>query len=181
MILPDPRRCRPLSPGEPSIRDASGAECRLQTRAGRPGTLVPALLAATFVLGLAALPAPAAAADGPLAVCTEASRSDRKATCIEEGDMGIEKGLAWVLLDVDTPSIANPGCPAEKADGEAARARLIALMAPGYSLIDSGRRDRSRRARVTIQLADGRDAGSVLIAEDLAQPWRSKGNVWCGW
>lgn len=181
MILPDPRCCRPLFPGDPSARGGRGTDCLSEACAARPGALVPVLLAAIFGLGLAALPAPAAAADGAPAVCTEASRSDRKATCLEEGDMGIEKGLAWVLLDVDTPSIANPGCPAEKADGEAARARLIALMAPGYRILDSGRRDRSRRARVTIQLADGRDAGSVLIAEDLAQPWRSKGNVWCGW
>jgi endonuclease YncB( thermonuclease family) len=181
MILPDPRCRRPLSPGDPSARGGRGTDCLYEACTTRPGALVPVLLAAIFGLGLAALPAPAAAADGAPAVCTEASRSDRKATCLEEGDMGIEKGLAWVLLDVDTPSIANPGCPAEKADGEAARARLIALMAPGYRILDSGRRDRSRRARVTIQLADGRDAGSVLIAEDLAQPWRSKGNVWCGW
>ena len=131
-----------------------------------------------LVLLLIAFPQPAAA-DVP--ICTEASRSDRRATCIAEGDTGIEKGQPWVLLDVDAPSIANPGCAAEKADGERARDRLIALMAPGYTVVDSGRRDRSEKARVNIRLADGRDAGSVLIEEDLAQPWQSKGNVWCGW
>jgi hypothetical protein len=62
-----------------------------------------------------------------VAACTPASRADRKATCVEEGDVGIEKGQAWVLLDVDAPSIANPGCPAERVDGERARDRLIGL------------------------------------------------------
>ena len=116
-----------------------------------------------------------------IAICTDASRGDRRATCVQEGDMGIEKGLPWVLLDVDAPEIANPGCPAEKQEGERARDRLAALMAPGYRVIDSGRRDRTERARVHLQLADGRDAGSVLMEEDLARPWQSKGNIWCGW
>jgi hypothetical protein len=26
---------------------------------------------------------------------------------------------------------------------------------------------------------DGRDAGDVLMAEHLAQPWPNRGNVWC--
>jgi hypothetical protein len=34
---------------------------------------------------------------------------------------------------------------------------------------------------VRVQLANGRDAGEVLIAEGLAQPWLNKGNRWCGW
>jgi hypothetical protein len=133
--------------------------------------------AAVVVLALH-LPAPAGA---KIAICTEASRGDRRATCVQEGDMGIEKGLAWVLLDIDAPEIANPGCAAEREVGERARDRLVALMAPGYQFVDSGRRDRTERARVHLRLADGRDAGSVLIEEDLARPWQSKGNIWCGW
>lgn len=157
----------------------TGASARHGKAAGPSAAAPSHATMVAFLLLAAAIPTPARSAEVP--VCTDVSRLDRRATCIEEGDRGIEKGLAWVLLDVETPSIANPGCPAEKVDGERARARLIALMAPGYSVVDSGRRDRNQRARVNIRLADGRDAGSVLIEEDLAQPWRSKGNVWCGW
>lgn len=165
----------------PPMPFPSGRRTSPRRRLPRTPGRGPRWAAAAALLGgliLAALPLPARA---EIAVCNAASQSDRKATCVLEGDMGIEDGLPWILLDVDAPAIANPGCAAEKLEGEQARDRLLALMAPGYQILDSGRRDRTQRARVHIQLADGRDAGSVLIAEDLARPWRSKGNIWCGW
>lgn len=37
----------------------------------------------------------------------------------------------------------------------------------------------AERALLSIGLADGRDAGRVLMEEGLAQPWPNVGNVWC--
>jgi len=55
-------------------------------------------------------------------------------------------------------------------------------MAGGYRIQDGGQKDRTsdRRSLVRIILADGRDAGQVLIRERLAQPWPNRGNIWCG-
>jgi endonuclease YncB( thermonuclease family) len=68
----------------------------------------------------------------------------------------------------------------ERVKAQASLQRLAELMAPGYSIKGSGRSDRFGRALVDVALKDGRDAGKLLIAEGLAQPWPNSGNVWCG-
>lgn len=122
-----------------------------------------------------------AAADVP--ICSGADRAARKLTCIYDGDTGWQEGRKWRLLDIDAPELGarDASCRAETAIGKRSRDRLRDLMAPGYQILDSGKRDRSKRLLVRVQLADGRDAGAVLIAEGLAQPWPNKGNRWCGW
>ena len=40
-------------------------------------------------------------------------------------------------------------------------------------------RTSDRRDLVRVILKDGRDAGRVLISEELAQKWPNKGNRWC--
>lgn len=84
------------------------------------------------------------------------------------------------LLDIDAPEMHGV-CEAETAMAGRSAERLAALMASGYSVEDSGRKDRTsdRRALVRIRLADGRDAGAALVEEGLAQPWPNRGNVWC--
>ncbi|WP_185982578.1 hypothetical protein [Aureimonas mangrovi] len=51
-------------------------------------------------------------------------------------------------------------------------------MSGGYTL-SGGDYDRYDRRLVEITVADGRDAGSVLLEEGLAQPWPNSGNPWC--
>lgn len=131
-----------------------------------------------FAILIAACPA---LADMP--ICSGGDRAARKVTCIYDGDTGWERGRKWRLLDIDTPELGarDAECKAETQIGRQARDRLRGLMASGYRVVDSGKRDRSKRLLVRVQLADGRDAGEVLIAEGLAQPWPNKGNRWCGW
>jgi len=50
-----------------------------------------------------------------------------------------------------------------------ATARLIALMKNGYTVSGNGKGGYGRRL-VDITLADGRDAGRILLQEKLAQP-----------
>ena len=137
--------------------------------------LVSALLA-TLACAVAL---PAAASTLP--VCAGPDRAARKLTCIYDADTGWEHGVKWRLLDIDAPEIGNrdAGCKAETAIGKRARDRLRSLMVPGYTIVGSSRRDRSKRALVRMTLADGRDAGAVLISEGLAQPWPNTGNRWC--
>jgi micrococcal nuclease len=113
-------------------------------------------------------------------ICSGGNRAARKVTCVYDGDTGWQHGLKWRLLDIDAPEIQDAACPRERALAIRSRDRLAQLMVPGYSIQWNGRRDRSKRALLSISLADGRDAGRVLIEEGLAQPWPNVGNVWCG-
>lgn len=86
------------------------------------------------------------------------------------------------MLDIDAPETSGAECWAEKAIADRAIARLQKLMASGYQLQRTGRKDRTsnRRDLVQLMLADGRDAGQVLMAESLARPWPNKRMRWCG-
>ncbi|WAP67574.1 thermonuclease family protein [Jiella pelagia] len=103
----------------------------------------------------------------------------KRVTCLVDGDTGWAGGTKWRLLNIDAPEVSRPECPREKIVANQATRRLQALLATGYDLDGDGY-DRYRRELVTITLSDGRDAGSVLIAEGLAQPWPNSGNPWCG-
>ena len=62
--------------------------------------------------------------------------------------------------------------------GDRATRRLQELMSGGYTMT-GGDFDRYDRRLVTVTLANGRDAGGMLIAEGLAQGWPNSGNPWC--
>lgn len=136
-------------------------------------------LVKAWILAAALLAIPSAA--HAISICSGPNRAARKVTCIYDGDTGWERGQKWRLLDIDAPELGarDTGCSAETAIGKRSRDRLRALMAPGYEIVDSGKRDRSKRLLVRVRLPDGRDAGAVLIAERLAQPWPNQGNRWC--
>ncbi|MEC5325732.1 thermonuclease family protein [Aurantimonas sp. A3-2-R12] len=128
-------------------------------------------------LALALLTTPALAHNIP--VCSGGDRAARKVTCIVDGDTGWENGIKWRALDVDTPEISSPECPEEKGLGLKARDRLRQLMAGGYTIEWTGGKGKYGRQLARVRLADGRDAGQVLIDEGLSQPWPNKGNKWC--
>ncbi|WP_223999057.1 thermonuclease family protein [Aureimonas sp. SA4125] len=103
-------------------------------------------------------------------------------TCITDGDSGVANGEPWRLTTrsggVDAPEVGRPECAAERTVGDRATRRLQSLMSGGYTM-SGGSTDRHGRRLVTVTLADGRDAGQVLIDEGLAQPWPNLGNPWC--
>lgn len=118
----------------------------------------------------------------PIGVCRGGNRAGRGVTCIYDGDTGWERGVKWRLLAIDAPELSGAECQRELAIGHRSRDRLILLMRPGYAIQWTGMQDRKgKRGRqlVTIKLADGRDAGAVLVSEGYAQPWPNSGNVWC--
>lgn len=115
---------------------------------------------------------------GPIPACSGGNRAVRRVTCIVDGDTGWQDGDKWRIANIDTPEISSPDCANEKRRGYAARDRLRALMSRGYSLTRHGK-GYYGRTLVTVTLADGRDAGDVLIAERLSQSWPNSGNPWC--
>jgi len=77
------------------------------------------------------------------------------------------------------PSIADRACSATPTTAARPAANAVPS-ASGYRLVPNGKLDRKKRVLLDVKLADGRDAGEVLLAERLAQPWPNTGNIWCG-
>lgn len=85
------------------------------------------------------------------------------------------------LLGFDTPEIFHPSCAAEKAMGEAARARMAALVASGpVTSVSFQGQDRYGRdlARVSI---GGQDVTAAMLGSGLARPYAGHRHPdWCG-
>lgn len=102
-------------------------------------------------------------------------------TCLVDGDTGWLDGTKWRIEGIDAPEMDGKAeCAPEREMARASLERLKELMANGYGLRSRGRNDKYGRALVDVVLTDGRDAGRLLLAEGLAQPWPNEGNVWCG-
>ncbi len=155
---------------------------------------VPIAIQSTGLVNIVAIPGfgisaqlGAQVADRPVArhipLCSGGNRAERRLTCIVDGDTGWENGVKWRLTSrsggVDAPEISKPECQAERTAGERATRRLQTLMGGDYELVVEGS-DRYGRQLVVVELADGRDAGAVLIDEGgLAQEWPNSRNPWC--
>lgn len=125
--------------------------------------------------GRAVLVSPSSAIE----LCSGGDRGERGVTCFVDGDTGWEDSRKWCYEGIDTPEVSRPDCEREERAGRAATCRLQELMASGYRIEWSGEEGSYGRELVTITLADGRDAGEVLIDEGLSQRWPNIGNPWC--
>jgi micrococcal nuclease len=110
------------------------------------------------------------------ALSTQAPRS----TCVVDGDTFWLEGEKVRLADINAPETTGAGCPAERALGEAATHRLIALLNAGaFSLVIEGREtDRYGRA-LRVAMRGGQSLGGQLVREGLAEPWRGRRSDWC--
>jgi endonuclease YncB( thermonuclease family) len=113
----------------------------------------------------------------PVCPAPPATRSD----CIHDVDTWWFEGVKYRHSEIDTPEIGHTaGCTAEFEVGLKARDRLVELMAGGFTIEPTGENDRYGRVLATIQLADGREAGEVLVAEGLAEPYGADpATDWC--
>lgn len=110
------------------------------------------------------------------ALCTDAPRT----TCVVDGDTFWLGGEKVRIADINAPETHEAGCPAERALGERATRRLIALLNAGpFTLEIEGRAtDRYGRA-LRVARRGGRSIGQQLVSEGLAEPWRGKRSDWC--
>ena len=110
------------------------------------------------------------------ALCTQAPRT----TCVVDGDTFWLDGEKVRLADINAPETTGAACPAERALGDQATRRLIALLNAGaFSLAIEGREtDRYGRALRVVRRG-GLSLGDVLVREGLAEPWQGRRSDWC--
>lgn len=102
-------------------------------------------------------------------------------TCVIDGDTIRIDGVSIRIADIDTPEVRNYGCPAEHALGQAATARMIALLNEGPFALAAYERDEDIYGRkLRILERDGQSLGMKLVDEGLARAWDGARRDWCG-
>lgn len=125
------------------------------------------------------------AANTPTADSSSAAFSfcgaDRHVNCIVDGDTFWFEGEKIRIADIDTPELSPPRCEAERIKGEAAKARLLALLNAGKFSLSAGLRDEDKYGRKlrTVTRA-GHSLGDTLVNEGLARRWDGARHGWCG-
>ncbi|WP_299321435.1 thermonuclease family protein [Parasphingopyxis sp.] len=131
--------------------------------------------------------APADTAAQPFTTAPSASPSfaicgsGPRVNCVVDGDTFWMRGEKIRILDIDTPELSPPRCAEEERLGEAAKARLHALLNSGAVTLERAGRDRDRYDRLLRRVhVDGQPVGDMLIAEGLARPYGGGRRSWCG-
>lgn len=101
---------------------------------------------------------------------------------VVDGDTIRMDGDSWRLVGFDTPETYEPRCDFELALGQAATARLRALMASGrvVEVIRLPGRDRFDRGLARLFIG-GKNIADILIGEGLARAYDGgRRQSWCG-
>ncbi|MDK4743169.1 thermonuclease family protein [Rhizobium sp. CNPSo 3464] len=110
-------------------------------------------------------------------LCGESVRMN----CVVDGDTFWFGGEKIRIADIDTPELSPPRCEAERIKGEAAKARLLALLNAGKFSLSVGLRDEDKYGRkLRTVTREGRSLGDRLIDEGLARRWDGARHGWCG-
>ena len=105
---------------------------------------------------------PTVAASFP--VCGDGLRS----TCVVDGDTFWLEGTKYRIADIDTPEVRDFGCPAEKALGDRATLRLMALLNAGPFALEPADRDEDRYgSKLRVVTRDGAAGGAPQVCEGL--------------
>lgn len=102
-------------------------------------------------------------------------------TCVIDGDTIRIDGQSVRIADIDTPEVQNYACPQEKALGDRATQRMLALVNDGvFALARWDGRDEDQYGRkLRVLERDGQSLGMILVAEGLARPWDGARRSWC--
>ena len=105
----------------------------------------------------------------------------RSMACVVDGDT-FRLGQRRVrLIGIDAPELADAQCPAERALGERAANRLLALLNQGeFDLVGHRFHDRDRHGRdLRLARRGGESLGRRLVDEGLAQRYVGSKRRWC--
>lgn len=104
----------------------------------------------------------------------------RRMNCIVDGDTFWFNGQKIRIANIDTPELSPPRCPAERVKGEAAKARLVALLNAGSFSMSAGFREEDRYGRkLRTVTRKGKSLGDILVGEGLARRWDGTRRSWC--
>lgn len=109
-----------------------------------------------------------------LALCAPGPRDN----CVVDGDTIWLAGEKIRIEGIDAPETDQAKCPAERAQGEAAKRRLQSLLNSGPIAIQRTGIDRYRRtlARVFVNSVD---VGEVMVGEGLVRRYGGGRQPWC--
>lgn len=113
---------------------------------------------------------------------------DGRMLVVLNGDTVVVPGRDRIrLFNIDAPLTVDFRCERELILGLKAKQRLAELLRSGTVSIERRDKDPYRRTLGYIRLDDGRDVGRVLLAENLALPYRPDASggmqnltAWCG-
>jgi micrococcal nuclease len=125
---------------------------------------------------MAGMSAAALVLTAAFSLCTTGPRIN----CVVDGDTFWVNGEKVRLADINAPETHEAGCPAERALGDRATRRLIALLNSGPFTLEIKGREMDRYGRaLRVAKRGGRSIGQQLVAEGLAEPWRGRRSNWC--
>jgi micrococcal nuclease len=103
------------------------------------------------------------------------------ALTVIDGDTVKLDGRSYRLLGFDTPETYFANCEQERQRGEAATARLRALIATAATRLEPNGRDCKWGRECARLFVNGEDVRDVLIREGLARPYSGRGpkTAWC--
>lgn len=118
---------------------------------------------------------------GPVRARFDLCHSGGGTNCVVDGDTFYIGGDKVRIAGIDAPETHPPRCPAEARLGEAATAKLQALLNSGAVTMTSIDRDRDTYGRLLRNVqVDGADVGEALIADGVAREYESGRRGWCG-
>ena len=191
-LVDEPRRDRP-HPRFPLPAEVS-PKVAIAGRRWRPSHLIPPFLA-LFLMALlwvaaggSGAPATASRSPAKAAPTTSGIRalfslcgSGADRNCVVDGATFRHDGREIRIAGIEAPSRVAAGCPAEQQLGRVAADRLQTLLSGGRVDLQTlqqsaGREPAAATHRVTV---DGRDVGSLLLAEGHVRPRAVGGQSWC--
>ncbi|WP_209348827.1 thermonuclease family protein [Pontixanthobacter sp. CEM42] len=106
--------------------------------------------------------------------------SGKRVTCIVDGDTFWLRGTKIRIADINTPEVTHADCQAEKALGNQATQRMMALLnAAPFALIRDGRDEDRYGRKLRVVTRAGHSLGKQLVREGLAELWNGKRRNWC--
>ena len=76
------------------------------------------------------------------------------------------------IVGIEAPGISEPHCAREEIFALRSRQRLAELVRSGPVRIERTGQDELGRTLARLFISDGRNVADILVAEDLALPWR---------
>ena len=100
--------------------------------------------------------------------------------CVVDGDTFWMGGEKIRVADIDAPETHPSRCAEEARLGDAATARLQALLNAGPVVLEAADRDTDKYGRkLRVVTRGGRSLGAMLVGEGLARQWTGRRQPWC--